>query len=152
MGGIATGSFQPRLPTGSPLVVSGRNHLTPVSCAAGVAYAAWSLIISQQVRFGRSLLGLPGSIFNYRPGSESGRDVSLLLWITVGTGGRGGAPDTADIKDGDAIPLQLGEVHSVWRTRVVSRSSFLIVGLSRDAIARDDVAPRAFPGRGCRGN
>ena len=32
--------------------------------------------------------------------------------ITGGAGGgRGGAPDTAAIKEGDAIPLQLGEVH-----------------------------------------
>ena len=73
--------------------------------------------------------------------------------IRVGAGGgRGGAPDTASIKEGDAIPLQLGEVHSV-ENEGSEPLEFLIIGVSSDANRQvDDVEPRALPGRGGRGN
>lgn len=71
--------------------------------------------------------------------------------ITVGGGGRGGANDTASIQEGDAIPLQLGEVHSV-ENKGSEPLEFLIIGVSRDANRQvDDVEPRSFTGRGGRG-
>jgi mannose-6-phosphate isomerase-like protein (cupin superfamily) len=72
--------------------------------------------------------------------------------LTVGAaGGRGGAPDSAAIKEGDAIPIQLGEVHSV-ENKGSDPLEVLIIGVSRTPDRQvDDVEPRAFPGRGGRG-
>src|ERR1035441_1674618 len=68
--------------------------------------------------------------------------------FTAGGGGRGAAAETAPIKEGDAIPVQLGEIHSVANTGA-EPLEFLIVGVSRDANRRvDSVDARDIPGRG----
>jgi mannose-6-phosphate isomerase-like protein (cupin superfamily) len=71
--------------------------------------------------------------------------------ITVaGGGGRGAAPDTAPVKEGDAIPIQLSELHSV-ENKGTEPLEFLIIGVSRDASRRvDSIDARNLPGR--RGN
>ena len=46
------------------------------------------------------------------------------------SGGRG-SPDTAPIKEGDAVPIQLGEVHSFENTGN-EPLEFMIVGIARD--------------------
>jgi mannose-6-phosphate isomerase-like protein (cupin superfamily) len=65
--------------------------------------------------------------------------------------GGGGNSETAQIHAGDAIPIQLGEVHSFENTGN-EPLEFLIVGVSRDATRRvDTVNTNLFP-RGGRGN
>ncbi|MDE3198923.1 MAG: cupin domain-containing protein [Acidobacteriota bacterium] len=68
--------------------------------------------------------------------------------VTVGSGGRG-APETAPVRTGDAIPINLGDVHSFANTGSTPLE-FMIVGISRDGHKTDERAP--FPGRGGRGN
>ncbi len=68
--------------------------------------------------------------------------------VTVGSGGRGAAPETAPIKAGDAIPINLSEVHSFANTGGTPLE-FMIVGISRDGHKTDEHTPG--PGRG-RGN
>ena len=60
--------------------------------------------------------------------------------VTVGSGGRGPAPDTALIKEGDAIPINLGDVHSFANT-ASAPLEFLIVGVSRDGHKTDEMVP-----------
>jgi mannose-6-phosphate isomerase-like protein (cupin superfamily) len=68
--------------------------------------------------------------------------------FTAGGGGRGAAAETAPIKEGDAIPVQLGETHSVSNTGS-EPLEFMIIGVSRDANRRvDSVDAGALPGRG----
>lgn len=71
--------------------------------------------------------------------------------ITVSTGGgRGAAAETAPVKEGDAIPIQLNEMHSVANTGT-EPLEFLIVGVSRDSNRRvDSIDARDMAGR--RGN
>jgi len=71
--------------------------------------------------------------------------------ITVtGGGGRGAAAETAPVKEGDAIPIQLSEIHSV-ENKGSEPLEFLIIGVSRDANRRvDSIDARDLPGR--RGN
>ena len=71
--------------------------------------------------------------------------------ITVGgAGGRGAAAETASIKEGDAIPIQLSETHSV-ENKGSEPLEFLVIGVSRDATRRvDSIDVRDLPGR--RGN
>ncbi|MEP6714973.1 MAG: cupin domain-containing protein [Terriglobia bacterium] len=69
--------------------------------------------------------------------------------VTVGSGGRGAAPETAPIKAGDAIPINLGDVHSFANTGSAPLE-FMIVGISRDGHRTDEQA--AGQGRGGRGN
>jgi mannose-6-phosphate isomerase-like protein (cupin superfamily) len=67
--------------------------------------------------------------------------------FTAGGGGRGAAAETAPIKEGDAIPVQLGEVHSVANTGA-EPLEFMIIGVSRDANRRlDNVDAGTLPGR-----
>lgn len=66
---------------------------------------------------------------------------------TVG-GGRGDA-DTAPIKEGDAVPIQLGEAHSFENTGS-EPLEFMIVGVARDLSKRVDSID-VGPGRGGRG-
>jgi mannose-6-phosphate isomerase-like protein (cupin superfamily) len=71
--------------------------------------------------------------------------------ITVAAaGGRGGASDKAAVKEGDALPIQLGEVHSVENTGT-EPLEFLIIGVSRDANRRVDSIDAGGMG-GRRGN
>jgi mannose-6-phosphate isomerase-like protein (cupin superfamily) len=66
---------------------------------------------------------------------------------TVG-GGRGGT-DTAPIKEGDAVPIQLSEVHGFENTGA-EPLEFLIVGVARDLSKHvDNIDVGA--GRGGRG-
>jgi mannose-6-phosphate isomerase-like protein (cupin superfamily) len=68
---------------------------------------------------------------------------------TVTVGGRGGA-ETASIKEGDAVPIQLGDVHSFENTGS-DPLEFMIVGVARDLSKRvDSIDVR--PGAGGRGN
>ena len=72
--------------------------------------------------------------------------------ITVGGKGRGGtSPETAQIRNGDAIPIQLGETHSFENTGSVPLE-FMIIGVSRDSSKRVDVIDaQSLAGRGGRG-
>ena len=67
--------------------------------------------------------------------------------VTVGAGGRGAAPETASIKAGDAIPINLSEVHSFANTGS-GPLEFMIVGVSRDGHKMDEQIPGAGRGRG----
>ncbi len=69
--------------------------------------------------------------------------------VTMGTAGRGAQPETAPIKTGDAIPINLSEVHSFANTGTTPLE-FLIVGVSRDGHKIDEHL--AGQGRGGRGN
>jgi mannose-6-phosphate isomerase-like protein (cupin superfamily) len=69
--------------------------------------------------------------------------------MTAG-GGRGGSAETAAIKEGDAIPIQLNEVHSFENTGG-EPLEFLIVGVSRDSNKRVDSIDSGTGG-GRRGN
>jgi mannose-6-phosphate isomerase-like protein (cupin superfamily) len=74
--------------------------------------------------------------------------------ISVGGPGRGGAgaSETAAIHAGDAIPIQLSEVHSFENTGS-EPLEFMIVGVSVDANKRVDTTdvPNLFPRGGRRG-
>jgi mannose-6-phosphate isomerase-like protein (cupin superfamily) len=68
--------------------------------------------------------------------------------VNVGGGGRGGAAESAAIRAGDAIPLQLGDVHSFENTGS-EPLEFLIVGVARDMSKRvDTIEIGAGGGRG----
>jgi mannose-6-phosphate isomerase-like protein (cupin superfamily) len=96
------------------------------------------------------------------PGTGTGphmhREQAEAYYVMKGTGvitipggmGRGGAPETAAIQEGDAIPIQLSEVHSV-ENKGTEPLEFLIIGVSRDSSRRiDTVDQRDLAGR--RGN
>jgi mannose-6-phosphate isomerase-like protein (cupin superfamily) len=96
------------------------------------------------------------------PGSSAGahlhREVAEVYYVMKGSGaitvagggGRGAPPDTAPVKAGDAIPIQLSETHSV-ENKGSEPLEFLIIGVSRDANRRvDSIDARDLPGR--RGN
>jgi mannose-6-phosphate isomerase-like protein (cupin superfamily) len=72
--------------------------------------------------------------------------------VTVASGGRGAAAETASIKAMDAIPINLGEVHSFKNTGSAPLE-FMIVGVSREGHKVDsiDVNPQGR-GRGGRAN
>ncbi len=68
--------------------------------------------------------------------------------FTAGGGVRGAAAETAPIAEGDAIPVQLGEAHSVANTGS-QPLEFMIIGVSRDANRRvDSIEAGSVPGRG----
>lgn len=70
--------------------------------------------------------------------------------VTVGMpGGRGPGAETAPIKQGDAIPINLGDVHSFNNTGSTPLE-FMIIGVSRDGHKTDEQTPGM--GRGGRGN
>ncbi len=60
--------------------------------------------------------------------------------VAVGLGGRGPAPDTVSVREGDAIPVNLGDVHSFANTGS-TLLEFLIVGVSRDGHKTDEIVP-----------
>jgi mannose-6-phosphate isomerase-like protein (cupin superfamily) len=65
--------------------------------------------------------------------------------VTIG-GGRGGA-ETATIKEGDAVPIQLSDVHSFENTGT-EPLEFMIVGVARDQSKHvDNIDVGAGPGR-----
>jgi mannose-6-phosphate isomerase-like protein (cupin superfamily) len=59
--------------------------------------------------------------------------------VTVSSGGRDAAADTAPIKAMDAIPINLGDVHSFANTGGTPLE-FMIVGISRDGHKIDEVS------------
>jgi mannose-6-phosphate isomerase-like protein (cupin superfamily) len=71
--------------------------------------------------------------------------------VTVSAGGRGGAAETAPIKAMDAIPINLGDVHSFANTGSTPLE-FMIVGVSRDGHKTDEISVTPGQGRGGRGN
>jgi mannose-6-phosphate isomerase-like protein (cupin superfamily) len=70
--------------------------------------------------------------------------------VTVSSGGRGGASETAPIKANDAIPINLGDVHSFANTGNAPLE-FMIVGVSRDGHKTDEIGVVPGAGRGGRG-
>ena len=95
---------------------------------------------------------------NSSTGGHLHREVAEVYYVMKGTGtitvagggGRGAAPESAAIHEGDAIPIQLGELHSV-ENKGSEPLEFLIIGVSRDATRRvDSIDARDLPGR--RGN
>jgi mannose-6-phosphate isomerase-like protein (cupin superfamily) len=101
------------------------------------------------------------------PGTSTGphlhREVAEFYYVMNGQGtltipagapsrGGGGNSETAPIHAGDAIPIQLGEVHSFENTGN-EPLEFMIVGVSRDATRRVDTVDILNPvSRGGRGN
>jgi mannose-6-phosphate isomerase-like protein (cupin superfamily) len=92
------------------------------------------------------------------PGTSIGphmhREVAEFYYVMKGSGtatisaGRGGA-ETAEIKEGDAVPIQLVEIHSFENTGS-EPLEFLIVGVARDMSKHVDSID-AGAGRGGRG-
>ena len=93
------------------------------------------------------------------PGTSTGphlhREVAEVYYVMKGAGtiavaafgGRGAAPEMAPIKEGDAIPIQLSEIHSV-ENKGAEPLELLIIGVSRDATRRvDSIDARDLPGR-----
>jgi mannose-6-phosphate isomerase-like protein (cupin superfamily) len=70
--------------------------------------------------------------------------------VTVSSGGRGGASETAPIKANDAIPINLGDIHSFANTGNAPLE-FMIVGVSRDGHKTDEIGVVPGAGRGGRG-
>jgi mannose-6-phosphate isomerase-like protein (cupin superfamily) len=96
------------------------------------------------------------------PGTSTGahmhREQAEVYYVMKGTGvitipagmGRGAAPETATVNEGDAIPIQLSEMHSV-ENKGTEPLEFLIIGVSRDANRRVDTVAQGEMG-GRRGN
>jgi mannose-6-phosphate isomerase-like protein (cupin superfamily) len=99
------------------------------------------------------------------PGAATGahmhREVAEIYYVMSGEGSitlsaQGGGPgsgasETAAIRTGDAIPIQLSEMHSFKNTGSAPLE-LMIVGVSRDATKRVDVVNAAdIPARGGRG-
>ena len=92
------------------------------------------------------------------PGASIGphvhHEVAEFYYVMKGSGtaaiggGRGGA-ETAPIKEGDAVPIQLSDVHSFENTGA-EPLEFLIVGVARDLSKRVD-STTVTAGRGGRG-
>jgi mannose-6-phosphate isomerase-like protein (cupin superfamily) len=86
-------------------------------------------------------------------GAHMHREVAEFYYVMKGSGtaavgaGRGGA-ETAAIKEGDAVPIQLGDVHSFENTGR-EPLEFLIVGVARDLSKHVDSID-AGPGLGGR--
>jgi mannose-6-phosphate isomerase-like protein (cupin superfamily) len=93
------------------------------------------------------------------PGSSVGahmhHEVAEFYYVMKGSGtasiggGRGGA-ETAPIKEGDAVPIQLSEVHSFENTGA-EPLEFMIVGVARDISKHVDNTDVVVGGAGRRG-
>lgn len=70
---------------------------------------------------------------------------------TASVGGGRGAADSAPIKEGDAVPIQLGEIHSFENTGN-EPLEFLIVGVARDLTKHVDGIDTGAGRGGRRGN
>jgi mannose-6-phosphate isomerase-like protein (cupin superfamily) len=86
------------------------------------------------------------------PGASTGshfhREVAEFYYVMSGEGTVTVAGETAPVRTGDAIPIQLNEPHGVANTGA-QPLEFLIVGVSRDATRRVDVVD-GTGGRGGR--
>jgi len=83
-------------------------------------------------------------------GSHMHREVAEFYYVMSGQGTARVGSETAPIREGDAIPIQLGEAHSFENTGSAPLE-FMIVGVSRDSEKRVDVVDiGSSPGR--RGN
>ena len=90
------------------------------------------------------------------PGASVGphmhHEVAEIYYVMKGSGattvggGRGGA-ETAPIKEGDAIPIQLSEIHSFENTGG-EPLEFMIVGVARDMTKHVDSVDVGAGGRG----
>lgn len=83
-------------------------------------------------------------------------EVAEFYYVMSGKGtvtvsaGRGASPETAPIEANDAVPINLGDVHSFANTGNVPLE-FMIVGISRDGHKTDEIS--VVPGQGrARGN
>ena len=93
------------------------------------------------------------------PGASVGphmhHEVAEFYYVMKGSGtasiggGRGGA-ETAPIKEGDAVPIQLGDVHSFENTGT-EPLEFMIVGVARDMSKHVDNIDVVAGGPGRRG-
>jgi mannose-6-phosphate isomerase-like protein (cupin superfamily) len=95
------------------------------------------------------------------PGTSAGahlhREVAEVYYVmkgagtfTAGGGGRGAAAETAPIREGDGVPVQLGEMHSV-ENKGSEPLELMIIGVSRDGNRRvDSIDAQAVPSRGGR--
>src|SRR4051794_35616403 len=89
-------------------------------------------------------------------GAHLHREVAEIYYVMGGEGsitlsGQGSTAETAAIVAGDAIPIQLSELHSFKNTGSAPLE-LMITGISRDASKRVDVVDAAdVPGRGGRG-
>lgn len=90
------------------------------------------------------------------PGAASSphlhREVAEFYYVMNGQGtatvSGAGFSETAQIRAGDAIPIQLNEIHS-FENAGAEPLEFLIVGVSRDSTRRVDLVDAAsLPGRG----
>jgi mannose-6-phosphate isomerase-like protein (cupin superfamily) len=89
------------------------------------------------------------------PGTSTGphlhRELAEVYYVMSGQGGvmvaaEGGSPDVAPIKAGDAIPIQLNEVHAFENTGS-EPLEFMIIGVSRDSNRKiDSIDVRNLPG------
>src|SRR5271157_2130556 len=90
-------------------------------------------------------------------GPHMHREVAEFYFVMKGAGtatvggGRGGAADTAGIKEGDAVPIQLSEVHSFENTGS-EPLEFMIVGVARDLSKHVDSVDVGAATGGRRGN
>jgi mannose-6-phosphate isomerase-like protein (cupin superfamily) len=80
---------------------------------------------------------------NTSTGPHLHREIAEFYYVMNGQGtvtvsSQGVAPETALIRPGDAIPIQLGEAHSFENT-AGEPLEFMIVGVSRDSTRRVDV-------------
>ena len=84
------------------------------------------------------------------PGASTGphlhREVAEFYYLMNGDGAVSIGSETAPIHSGDAIPVQLGEVHSFENT-ASQPLEFLIVGVSRDNTRRVDTVDVQGPRR-----
>ena len=84
------------------------------------------------------------------PGASIGphmhHEVAEFYYVMKGDGSVTVAAETAPIHEGDAIPIQLGEVHSFENT-ATEPLEFLIVGVSRDNNRRVDSVDSQGPPR-----
>lgn len=97
------------------------------------------------------------------PGTSTGahmhREVAEVYYVMKGVGtikvasagGRGATAETAAIQEGDAIPIQLSEMHSV-ENKGTEPLEFLIIGVSRDGGRRVDVVDASAMGGRRGGN